>query len=45
MEPELDFCNQAKHSVVELGHQPRPKTFDIQPDLPAECAGTVVAQS
>ena len=46
MEPELAiFYNQARLPVVGLGHQPRYKTFALQPVLPARRAGAMVAQS
>jgi hypothetical protein len=46
MEPEPStFYNQARLPVVGLGHQPSHKSFNLQPALPARCAGAMVVQN
>jgi hypothetical protein len=42
MEPQLSIlCNQAKLPAVEVGQQPRHKTFDLASILPARYAGKI----
>lgn len=43
-EPEI-FCNQARFSVEELGHQASHKTFVLLFVLATKCAGEKVVQN